>query len=630
MAEKSELLHNILDHIIQGVVMFDNARRLVIWNKQYESILKFPEGFLNVGMSNFELAHFLAKRGDFGAGDPETLTDERLDLLWSGTTKHAGITVLGAYSYDVMFESTNDDGLVITYTDITERQRTEEALKTSEERFRDFADSASDWVWETDEKHRFTIISDRFLHVTKGRAKHVFGKTRFDVAIAPHDPIWEKHRSTLDFQKPFRNFTYEYAYIDGHPQWLSISGQPVYDGQGKFKGYRGTGREVTEQVKMENRAKLAEEELRQSEERANAILDTTFQLQGLLHPDGTVIVANATSLSIIDASKKDVTGKLFWDCPWWTHSADDQKKLKNAVKQAAQGEAAHILVTHSSPDGTLLDIDFRVSPVRNERGDIIFLVPEGHDITELKKIETKLAQSNAELQDLNELKNKFMGMAAHDMRNPLGAIRSMAQMILEFDLDEDKKLEFITSIRDVSDQMLNLLNDLLDVSAIESGKFDLNWEPGNLGKLLKSRIDLVAFSADAKGINITTDIEEMSEIEFDHTRIAQVLDNLLTNAVKFSPSGSIIDTAVQLRDKYVDVIVQDHGQGISESEVDKVFMAFEKLSSKPTAGEKSTGLGLAIVKKIVDGHSGTISVDSTLGEGSKFTLSLPLVAKIVE
>ena len=248
------------------------------------------------------------------------------------------------------------------------------------------------------------------------------------------------------------------------------------------------------------------------------------------------------------------------------------------------------------------------------------------DVTELKETHVKLATMNDELQDLNELKNKFMGMAAHDLRNPLSAIRGMTQLILELELGEEKEKEFISSIKDVSNQMLDLINDLLDVSAIESGKFDLKREAGNLGELLQSRIELVAFSADAKGICITTDIADLPAIDFDHARIHQVVDNILTNAVKFSPADSIIDTAVRLRGSMIDVVVQDHGQGIPANEVGKVFMAFEKLSSKPTAGEKSTGLGMAIAKKIVDAHGGEIKVDSVIGQGTTFTFSLPVDA----
>jgi len=270
-----------------------------------------------------------------------------------------------------------------------------------------------------------------------------------------------------------------------------------------------------------------------------------------------------------------------------------------------------------------LDVEVPASGRADEIGAMEkTLVVFKENAVERQRAEEELSQANEELQELNELKNKFMGMAAHDLRNPLGAIRGMSQLIVDLDLGEEKEKEFILSINEVSDQMLELLNDLLDVSAIESGNFDLNWQAADIGELLKNRIELVSYSAEAKGISISAKIDDIPFIEFDSARINQVVDNLLTNAVKFSPPDSVIDTEVRLQDTTIDVVVRDHGQGIPAHEINKVFTAFEKLSAKPTAGEKSTGLGLAIVKRIVDAHGGTIGVESVSSEGTTFTVSL--------
>lgn len=493
--------------------------------------------------------------------------------------------------------------------------------------------------------------------------------------------------------------------------------------------------------------------LRESEARAATILNNVVHLQGLLTRDGILIEANAAALSMIDADIEALAGRPFWDCPWWTHDPEIQARVRGAIEKAALGETVNFLTTHPAPDGSTRYIDFRITPVRGETGEVDLLVPEGHDvtqfkeaeqrvqesearlrialenmpgamwvvdddlvmvlaneqykdfygdseglvkpgsamaeilraeaenrllgsteididgivedrlksfraeaittfedrtpdgrfiklirnpthkgfivsvatdITDLKEAESALARINAELQELNELKNRFLGMAAHDLRNPLSAIKGMSQLILELDLDRPKKEEFIASINRISGQMLDLINDLLDVSAIESGKFELEMETGDLGAVLQQRIDLVAYSAEAKGIRITSQIADAPAITFDHARIGQVIDNLLTNAVKFSPRDSVIETAVRCRESAIDVVVRDQGLGIPVDEIDKVFAPFQKLSTKPTAGEKSTGLGLAIVKRVVEAHGGDISVESAVGDGSVFTLSLPI------
>ncbi len=248
-----------------------------------------------------------------------------------------------------------------------------------------------------------------------------------------------------------------------------------------------------------------------------------------------------------------------------------------------------------------------------------------NDVSRLKQVEMELSAANSELEELADIKNKFLGMAAHDLRAPISAIRGMSELISTLDLAEAKKTDLVSSIMTVSDQMLGLLNDLLDVSAIENGTFDLDMETGDLGELLRQRIGLISFTADAKGIAIETIVDSDIEYQFDHNRIAQVIDNLLTNAVKFSKRGQKVEASVVVKDSDVVLSVCDHGVGIPEAEIDRLFVPFEKLSSRPTEGESSTGLGLSIAKRIVDAHDGDISVESNEGQGSRFIVSLPQV-----
>lgn len=244
---------------------------------------------------------------------------------------------------------------------------------------------------------------------------------------------------------------------------------------------------------------------------------------------------------------------------------------------------------------------------------------------QVQKRTVEIERKNEELQELNELKNKFLGMAAHDLRSPLTSVLGFTDLILELDdLEEEEKNDYMLMINQVSKQMLNLINDLLDVSAIESGKFDITLKLGNLKDVIENRIKLNNFSAKAKQIQISTAFEEVPEIEFDKARLAQVLDNLLSNAIKFSKSGTTIQVALKRGNNEVSFHIHDQGPGIAPQEVKKLFAEFEKLSNKPTAGEKSTGLGMAIVKKIIDGHQGKIKVQSEVGRGTEFIVSLPV------
>jgi len=228
--------------------------------------------------------------------------------------------------------------------------------------------------------------------------------------------------------------------------------------------------------------------------------------------------------------------------------------------------------------------------------------------------------------ELDGLKNKFLGMAAHDLRNPLSSIGGLSQLILDEELGtvpEDQK-EFLKMINETSEEMLVIVNDLLDISVIESGHFDLDLRKGSLGAQVSDRIRINQIIADKKNITVQLDLQDTPEIMFDHNRINQVLDNLLGNAIKFSKSDQSIYVSLSKHNDTVTVSVRDEGPGISEEDQKKLFGEFQKLSAQPTGNEKSTGLGLAIVKKIIEAHEGTIEVTSHLGEGTAFSFTLPV------
>lgn len=244
--------------------------------------------------------------------------------------------------------------------------------------------------------------------------------------------------------------------------------------------------------------------------------------------------------------------------------------------------------------------------------------------TQVRKRTEEINRKNVELQKLDDLKNKFLGMAAHDLRNPLTSVMGFTEMIIEMDLEKEEEKKYLEIISQASREMLNLINDLLDVSEIESGKFKMSLSPANLKEVIENRIKLSGFAAKAKKINIASALEDIPDFKFDKGRIAQVLDNLLGNAIKFSEAGTAIDVSLKGNEDEASFRIKDQGPGIDALEAKKLFGEFERLSNKPTAGEKSTGLGMAIVKKIVDDHKGRIRVESEVGKGTAFIVSLPM------
>jgi signal transduction histidine kinase len=231
-----------------------------------------------------------------------------------------------------------------------------------------------------------------------------------------------------------------------------------------------------------------------------------------------------------------------------------------------------------------------------------------------------------QLKELNALKNKFLGIAAHDLRNPINAISGFSELLLlgmAGDITDEQK-EYLSIIKKAADDMLPLVNDLLDASVIESGRLEIKRKRVSMKQLVENQVRLHELYAEQKKINILKQLEDVPEILVDPDRIAQVVSNLLSNAIKFSPHGKEIVVSLLQEDDSVLLKVKDNGPGITDEDKKKLFGEFQRLSATPTGGEKSTGLGLAIVKKIVDVHGGTITVNSVPGEGAEFVVSLPV------
>jgi two-component system, OmpR family, sensor kinase len=246
---------------------------------------------------------------------------------------------------------------------------------------------------------------------------------------------------------------------------------------------------------------------------------------------------------------------------------------------------------------------------------------------ELTTTQRELAKKNFELARLNEQKNQFLGIAAHDLRNPLEVIQTYSEFLLEdaAPVLKQEQIDFIHKIYSSSAYMLNLVNDFLDYSRIEAGRLELNKAPVDLAKLTEKVIERSRVVADKKHIEIIfSAVEILPEVRADESKIEQVLSNLIGNAVKFSPAGGIVEVGLEKRDNEIILAVKDRGPGIAAEEAETLFAPFVSGRNKASGGEKSTGLGLAIVKKIVEGHGGAIAVETATGKGSAFYISLPL------
>jgi two-component system sensor histidine kinase/response regulator len=232
-----------------------------------------------------------------------------------------------------------------------------------------------------------------------------------------------------------------------------------------------------------------------------------------------------------------------------------------------------------------------------------------------------------QLSKANAAKDRFLGMCAHDLRNPLSSIRGLAELMDENAIGvlTDEQREIIQTIHGASQSMLQLVNELLDVATIEAGHLKLAKVPTSVVEMIERSVHLASMEASKKNMKIEmVAMPSDPVVEVDRNKMRQVVDNLINNAVKYSPRGSVITVIVHANESIAGFAVRDNGPGIPESERHKLFKDYGRLSAQPTGGEKSTGLGLAICRKIVEAHDGSISVENIPGRGAEFVVSLPL------
>ena len=274
--------------------------------------------------------------------------------------------------------------------------------------------------------------------------------------------------------------------------------------------------------------------------------------------------------------------------------------------------------------------DIHVETFQEIAGQLAVIVEKGWFVSELAQKQAAIEAQNEELRRLHRSKNDFLGMAAHDLRNPIGNIQSVAEMLIdpEWVLTAEEKHRFIEGILRQTGYMLAILDDLLDITQIESGTFQVRRIAVDVRQLLQETIKRHQRIAAVKGSQLALAACDDGELLADPIRLMQVLDNLLSNALKYSPPNSLVSVSATHRKKDWYFEIRDQGPGISPEEQSLLFKEFAKLTPQPTAGETSTGLGLAITRRMIEAQNGEIGFYNLEGGvGAAFWFTLPIQAK---
>ncbi|MBD2021068.1 PAS domain S-box protein, partial [Leptolyngbya sp. FACHB-36] len=405
--------------------------------------------------------------------------------------------------------------------------------------------------------------------------------------------------------------------------------QPAYDISGAVEGIITFGFEVTNQVIARRQAEALAEDLKaqqaalkKSEARFSRLVEANIIGIILAGPNGTILEANDAFLQLVGYSREDLrNGIMNWgEMTPPEYVQQDEKVLQEL---ATSGSCAPFEKEYLRKDGSRVPILLGAARLEHDQLAWVCFVL---DLTESKKVEALLRQQTEELSRANRLKDEFLATVSHELRTPLNAILGWATMLRSKQLDETMITRAIETIERNARAQNQLINDLLDVSRIITGKLRLDVRPVVLVSIVEAAIDSIRPAADAKSIRIQSLLDPAAgPISGDPDRLQQVFWNLLSNAVKFTPKGGRVQIRLERINSHVEVTVSDTGQGISPEFLPFVFERLQQADSTTTRVHGGLGLGLAIVRHLVELHGGSVQAASEgNGKGATFVVSLPV------
>ena len=382
------------------------------------------------------------------------------------------------------------------------------------------------------------------------------------------------------------------------------------------------------------------QDLKESNEFLNILFNQITSAIFMVDKDVRIQSFNDSFKTLFDATDEITLGKICGNalgCINVAESNADCGTTKNCEECQLRLSMLTSFLKKIPTDKSLLTREFIINEIRilkylqfstryihfNNQEMVIIIVD---DVTDNEIFKIELENKNKKLLELNQQKNELLGVAAHDIRNPLGVISSFSEIMVEAvdELQPDNLKEMLGIIYKTSRFALHLLDDILDYSKIESGILELKIEKTDYVALVQENVSRNELMSIQKSIPIEFTYSSANIIaEIDPKKIDQVLNNLIGNAIKFSFPGNSIKVNIIEEKDYIITSIEDQGQGIPEKDIPHLFEPFRQTSIKSTNHEKGSGLGLAIVKKIIDGHNGRLVVSSKQGEGSIFSFYLP-------
>jgi PAS domain S-box-containing protein len=575
---------------------------------------------------------------------------------------------IGSPDYNEKKEITHLDGYI---TDISDKRNTLNQLEKSEEKYRLLAENSIDCIWKMDKRLRFTYASPALYNILGyqttefiGQPLYKFTKWKYFAKMARlalrtlQDP--DKH--------PYEIFESVMISKTGEEIPIEITGKALKDKSNKLIGIQGSTKNISDRIKDQ----LA---IQESEQKFRALFNNSPDMFVSTSAEtGKVLLCNNTLLNKLGYKSDEVMGLSVFNF-YHEDSIDDARKALNDLMRNGKVRSRELKI--KTKVGTTIDVSLNANAIKDKNGKILYSISSWRDISEKKKTETilqkqnnailqqmheyellneeylklneELHKSNTHLQQVNEqlikakeiaeqnenLKSIFMANMSHEIRTPMNAIIGFSNFLSDQDLDHKKQLEYINHINKAGQRLLQVINDIVDISKLEANLLNMNKDDCNLNTVFTEsyesflQSELYKNRPNVKLIpKIKTECQNI-HIKSDFNRLSQVLDNLVSNAIKYTQEGTVefgFDMIKKRNKEWVQVYVKDTGIGIPDDKKNLIFERFRQVEELEY--HEGSGLGLSIAKGIVNLMGGDIWFESKHGVGSTFYFKIPVVRSL--
>ena len=612
--QKSEQrLRGAIDSLMEGFALYDAEDRLIAFNEKYRHLWPWAQEIKERGGTFEDMIRSNVAEGKIveARGREEEFIQERLEQH-----RNPKGSIIRQFSdgswYRIEEVRTPEGGVAMTFIDITERKKAEIDKQEIENRFQVVVDSSPAAITLKDTDGVFLIVNRTFGKWMSVNPSDVLGKTSHDLYPQKQaDDIVSNDQKVIESGVEIIREVVR-SHRDGQTRTVLVHKCPIYSFEGEVIAISTITLDISER-------KQSEEALKESQARLANILDNSPAPIYFKDTEGRFLVANRRYQEMYGVKFEDIKGKTskeIYGGELGEAFFDHDQEVLNSRKAIEREE--------NFLGRTYLTLKF---PIVDPKGVLLGLGGVETDVTQIKAAEEGHRHALVKAEEANQAKSKFLATMSHELRTPLNAILGFADILHNQYLGppgQGQYREYAGDIKASGEHLLELVNDLLDLSTIEAGKQSLVKEKLSTEEIVRECERIVEEKARSNGIDLVTEVpKDLPPLYADRRAAKQILLNLLSNAVKFTPQGGKITVSAKASKKNTTLKVADTGKGIPAEKLPKLTDPFTRGAHDPYLADDGWGLGLTITKSLIDLHDGTLDIKSKVGKGTTVTVTLP-------